>query len=113
MSDLVPGDVLLQVHSGDDASLGDDVLEDLVGSVPHDVGQLDVLKTVPHVGLVGSEPLHGVAVGDVGERGLQLLVVEALPDVGHHALDHVLDILHVHERHLHVQLGELGLPVLP
>ena len=113
--DLVPADLsvlLLDADSGDDSSLGEDALEDLVGDVLHDVGELDPLESIPHVGLVGSEPLHGVAVADVGEGGLEVGAVEALPDVGDHALDEVLDVLAVDEGHLEVQLGELGLPVL-
>ena len=112
-SDLLACDIGLQVHSGDDSSLGENVLEDLVGCIPDDIGQLHELEAVPHVGLVGSEPLHGITVRDVGEGCLEILSVESLPDVGDHSLHHVLDILHVDEGHLKVQLGELGLPVLP
>ena len=96
-SDLLSSDVLLEVHSCNDSTLGDDGLEDLVGCILHDIGELGELESVPHVGLVGSESLHGVTIRDVGEGDLELLSVETLPSVCDHALDEVLDILHVDE----------------
>ena len=98
--DLVPSDLshpLLYADTGHDAVLGEDALEDLVRDVPDDVGELDELESVPHVRLVGSEPLHGIAVSDVREGCLQLGAVESLPHIGDHSLDHILDILAVDE----------------
>ena len=112
-SNLLSGDIGLQVHSRNDSTLCEDVLEYLVRSVPDDIRQFHELKSVPHIGLIGSEPLHCITVCDVGEGRLKVLSVESLPDVGHHALHHVLDVLHVDEGHLHIELREFWLPVLP
>ena len=48
----------------------------------------------------------------MGERGDKVLSVKSLPNIGDHSLHHILEVLHVHERHLEVQLGELRLTVL-
>ena len=74
------------------------------------VGALDELEAHPEVGLVGPVPRHRVGVRHPRQRAL-----DGVAGLGPHGLQDVLhqrdDVLLVHEAHLDVELGELGLPV--
>lgn len=64
----------------------------------------------PQVGLVETEPPHGVGVSDPRDRGRQL-IADQRPQRGQDLLGDRDDVLGVDEAHLHVELGEFGLAV--
>jgi hypothetical protein len=65
------------------------------------------------VGAVGPVPAHRLVVVDVRDRAGDLLAEHVLPDPPEQALHHPDDVVPVDERHLDVELGELGLAVGP
>ncbi|KFI94898.1 aspartyl-tRNA synthase [Bifidobacterium stellenboschense] len=74
------------------------------------LGELDERVAEAQVRLVGAVLVHGFLPGDARQRQLHL-VAGGLPDGGDDLLGHGHDVLLVDVRHLHVELGELGLAV--
>src|SRR5262249_25465582 len=70
------------------------------------------LEAETQIGLVGAEAIHGLGVGEPGERRWQRHVVHRPQHLGDQALHQRQEIVAVQERRLDVDLGELGLPVL-
>ena len=87
------------------------LLEDLELGLPGDVGDVLQLQPVAQVGPVVAEPLHHVVVVEPGERELDILAGELPGHRGDQDLHRRGDVLVVDERHLDVELGELGLTV--
>ena len=87
------------------------LLEDLELGQLGDVGDVLQLQAVAQVGPVAAEPLHHVVVVEPGQRQRDLLAAE-LPGHGRDQDLHCRnDVLVLDERHLDVELGELGLAV--
>ncbi len=99
------------VHADDLAALGQHPVEDLIVGTLRDVCDVVQLQPVADVRGVGAVAVHRVVEGHAGERDRQLLSVDVLPHACQHVLYVALDVALVHERHLHVDLGELRLPV--
>ena len=76
-------------------------------------GQVGELVTEAQVRLVRAEPGHGIGVGDLGDRPLHLVSGNLGPEPRHQVLGDLDHVFPGDERHLDVDLGELGLPVGP
>ena len=74
------------------------------------VGQVHDLDAQPAVGPVGAVAQHRLVVGHALERQRDLDAAEREHAL-EQAVDHVEHVLLLDERHLHVELGELGLAV--
>ena len=90
-----------------------DVAEHAELGLAGQVGDVDQLHAEAQVGGVVPEPLHRLVVGHPRQRQLQFQAEDLLGQPGHQAVDHADDVLGVDERHFHVQLRELRLPVRP
>ncbi len=88
-------------------------LEDTERGLREKPGHVDQLTVEAQVGLVGSEPGHGVGVGDLRDRPGQLVPGDLGPQPGDQVLGDLDHVLPGDEAHLDVHLGELGLPVGP
>ena len=69
------------------------------------------LEPEPGVGLVDPEPVHRLPVTHPRDGGPDLFAENVAEDAGHEPFHHPEDVLPVDERHLDVDLRELGLPV--
>ena len=76
-----------------------------------ELGDVEQLEPEPSVGLVASEPPHALVVGQPVERLLDRDLLELSVELDHQVLDHGEHVVLLDERHLHVELGELGLAV--
>ncbi len=85
------------------------VLEDLELGLGGDVGDVLQLHPVAEVGPVVAEPLHRLGVVEPGQGEGQGLAGELLRQGGDEVLHRADDVLVLDERHLDVELGELGL----
>ena len=85
-------------------------LEDAKCGVFEELCAFHQLQPEPHIGLVGAEPAHRLAVADPRDRGGHL-VADQRPQRGENLLRDRDDVLGVDEAHLHVELGEFGLTV--
>ena len=74
------------------------------------ISKVDQLQPEAEIGLVGPEPLHRLLEGDARELR-ELDAHHFGPHRFEHPLRHIEDVVHLDERHLHVELGEVGLPV--
>ena len=95
---------------GDRSHIGGIVEHSEAVSLDH-VGDFAYLHSEADVRLVGAVPIHGVIPAHPGQRVGNLHpegVAEHLP---HHTLEYAQHILLLHEAHLTVYLGELGLAV--
>ncbi len=80
------------------------------------IGEVDVLHVETNVGLVVTVVSHRLGVGHLGElaRRVELAQIDAesfFPDRKHEPFDEAKDVVLVDERHLDVDLRELGLAV--
>jgi hypothetical protein len=87
--------------------------EEVKGAFPEEGAHLLELQAKAEVGLVGAKALHGLLVGEAGEGEGKLHAQGLAEDVGHEAFVEGEDVLHLHEAHLQVHLGEVGLAVGP
>ena len=83
-------------------------LEDLELAAAQQLADVVHLQAVAGVGLVAAEAQHRLVVGHPRPRRRRHLEVGRLEDRGHHGLGHADDVLLVDERHLDVELRELG-----
>ena len=114
--DLLPGEVLgvaVHVNETDGAAGLDRLGKDAEAAVLHQVGDVLQLKAEAHVGLIGTEAVHGLPPGHPQEGGLHVHVQHLFEDALQEALLDGLDLLLVQEGHLQVDLGELRLTVGP
>ncbi|OPZ25447.1 MAG: hypothetical protein BWZ01_02483 [Deltaproteobacteria bacterium ADurb.BinA179] len=77
----------------------------------HDVGDILELHAEAGIRPVGAVILHGLLVGHPPERNRQVHSDGFPEEVHDHGLGYIQDIVHLDERHLDIDLGELGLPV--
>ena len=84
--------------------------KDLELGVGKDVGQVDQVHTVAGIGLVGAIGVHGLPVVHATQRRGHL-DAHAAEGVGQDLLERTHDVVLVHEGHLDIDLGELGLTV--
>ena len=80
------------------------------------VGDVDVFHAEAHVGLVVAKTLHRVCEREPGKlpSRVSLEQVDAqdlFPKPEHEPFQHLEQVILVDERHLDVDLGELGLPI--
>ena len=71
---------------------------------------VDEFDAEPQIGLVGTEPPHRLGVGHPRDRRRQV-VADQCPDRREDLLGNRHHVVGVDEAHLHVELGELRLPV--
>ena len=96
----------------DDAAGGDRALEDAEAALAGLFGDLAEGEVEAQVGLVDPIVGHRVGVGHPLKRGGEIDPEDLLPDRRDHPLHDRPDLLLVDERHLDVDLGELGLAIL-
>ena len=77
----------------------------------HQVGEDHVLHAEAQVGLVVAVLGHRLVEGHAPEGARDLDAQHLLPELDDEPLDDVEDVVLLDEAHLHVDLGELGLPV--
>lgn len=109
--ELGPGEFALAEVDATHGTTGiDDPAECLEPGTAQDVGQVGDLVSVAQVRLVGAEAAHRLVVTHALERNPDLDA-----HLGEQALDQALvdgeHVLPGHERHLDVELGEVGLAV--
>ena len=85
--------------------------ENLEAAVPDDVGDVDERHAEATVGTVGAIDGHGVGILHAVEREAHVGDTDGLEDLGEYVLHHVHDIVFSDERHLDVDLRELGLAI--
>ncbi len=95
----------------DDAAAVDRAAEDLELGLAQGVGEVDELEPEAGVGAVGAEAADRLVVGQPGQRKLEGPVPEPAEDMGEEPLVDVEHVLDPDERHLEVELGEVGLAV--
>ena len=95
----------------DDAALGDGVVEHAEPGVDAARRQITQREVEPQVGLVDAVLVHRLGVGHAAQRQRDLEAEDVLPQRRDHALDRGLQDLLGHERHLDVDLRELGLAI--
>ncbi len=83
------------------------------GAGAEHAGGVVEFETEPHVGLVRTVAVHRLAVREPWERRGDVAPERALHHVAHQVFVERQDVVFVHERHLDVELGEVGLPVGP
>src|SRR5206468_7615581 len=69
------------------------------------------LERDAEIGLVAAETLHRIAIGQTRKWNLELAAQVAAEHRREHSLDDLEDIVLGDERHLEIDLGELGLSV--
>ena len=84
--------------------------KDLELGVGEDVGQVDQVHAIAGIGLVGAIGVHGLPVVHTTQRRRHL-DAHAAEGVGQDLLERAHDVVLVHEGHLDIDLGELGLTV--
>ena len=84
--------------------------KDLELGVGKDVGQVDQVHAIAGIGLVGAIGVHGLPVIHAAQRRGHL-DTHAAEGIGQDLFERAHDIVLVHERHLDIDLGELGLTV--
>ena len=84
--------------------------KDLELGVGKDVGQVDQVHAIAGIGLVGAIGIHGLPVVHATQRRGHL-DTHAAEGIGKNLLERAHDIVLVHEGHLDIDLGELGLTV--
>ena len=89
----------------------DDRAEDLELGLGEGVGEVGELEPEPQVRPVGAEPGHRLVVGKPLDRELERGPAGPLEDVGDQPLVDLEHVVDVDERHLDVELGEVGLAV--
>jgi hypothetical protein len=85
--------------------------EELELGAAHDFGHVGERQAEADVGLVHAVEGHGLLVLHARDGQGELLSERFAQHAGHHALGHFHDLLFVHERHLDIDLRELGLAV--
>lgn len=84
--------------------------KDLELGVGKDVGQVDQVHAIAGIGLVGAIGVHGLPVVHATQRRGHL-DAHATEGIGKNLFERAHDIVLVHEGHLDIDLGELGLTV--
>ena len=84
--------------------------KDLELGVGKDVGQVDQVHAIAGIGLVGAIGVHGIPVVHATQRRGHL-DTHATEGIGKNLFERAHDIVLVHEGHLDIDLGELGLTV--
>ena len=87
------------------------VLEHLESGVPHHVADIHQFQPEARFRLVAAVAAHGFVVGEPRERRSQILSKQLAENMGHQTLNHAHHVFPGHERHFHVDLGELRLAV--
>ena len=106
-----PGTGALGVDSLDDrALLVCGSRKDLELGIGEDVGQVDQVHAIAGIGLVGAIGVHGLPVVHATQRRGHL-DAHAAEGIGQDLLERAHDVVLVHEGHLDIDLGELGLTV--
>ncbi len=77
----------------------------------HHVGHRDQVQLEAAVRLVGAVGVHGLAVGQPRKRRGEFDADALAEEMAHEPLHHLVHVVLAHERHLHVDLGVLGLAV--
>ena len=103
----------LGVEHLDHAALGHHAAEDLEFARGKVVGHVDDLHVEPRVRLVDAPAVHHFLERDARERGRDVDVERGFPDALQQALDQVVNILPLDERHLNVDLCEFRLAIGP
>ena len=86
-------------------------MKNIVAGTLHFLGDVDHLQTEAHIWRVRSIFGESLLHRDPWEGCLKLGIEDLLPNVRVHALDGGEYVLLFDERHLHIELGELRLPV--
>ena len=84
--------------------------EDLELGVGEHIGQVDQVHAVAGIGLVGAIGVHGLPVVHATQRRGHL-DTHAAEGIGQDLLERAHDVVLIHEGHLDIDLGELGLTV--
>lgn len=101
----------LSVESLYNATLSNDVCENLKASVFEDIAEIYELQTETGVRLIHTEAVHGFVVRHTGEGQRNINALHFFPDGGEHAFHEGIHVLTINEGCLDIYLGELGLAV--
>ena len=75
------------------------------------VGHIDNTKRVAQIRLIGTETIHTLLPGHTLDWQLHLYTQDLFKQIGQKALIYINNVIHIHKRQLHIDLGKLRLTV--